>query len=316
MISSKIVSCTIKLIVLNVYIMNAQISKYNALTDAERKVIIDKGTEYPGTGIYLKNRAEGIYICKQCNAPLFHSSHKFDSECGWPSFDDEIRGAVKTLPDADGNRTEIVCENCNGHLGHMFLNEGFTVKNKRDCVNSISIKFIKKGIVLPEMIPNIEGAEIAYFASGCFWGTEFFMQRAEGVLNTTVGYLGGDAGNPSYEDVCSGNTGYAETVKVVFDKSKTSFEQLAKLFFETHDPTQLNRQGPDIGSQYRSAIFYINDNQRDVAISLVDVLKSKGMKIATEITPAKVFYEAEKYHQNYYGKMGGRPYCHSYRKLF
>lgn len=158
--------------------------------------------------------------------------------------------------------------------------------------------------------------ETAIFASGCFWGTEFYFQKAEGVISTAVGYIGGTKENPTYEQVCTGRTGHAEATEVTYDSSKTSYENLVKLFYETHDPGQMNRQGPDIGTQYRSGIFYLNDEQKTIAEKVTEQLKAKGHKVVTEITKAGPFYKAENYHQEYYSKGGGSPYCHRYIQKF
>ena len=158
--------------------------------------------------------------------------------------------------------------------------------------------------------------EKAIFASGCFWGTEYYFQKADGVLSTTVGYAGGTTENPTYEQVSTGRTGHAEATEVTYDPAKTSYENLVKLFYETHDPGQLNGQGPDIGTQYRSGIFYLNDEQKAIAEKLTEQLKNKGYKVVTEITKAGPFYKAENYHQDYYMHNGGSPYCHSYTKKF
>lgn len=279
---------------------------FNKLTPEEERVIVFKGTEQPFTGMYYKFDSAGTYLCKRCNYPLFTSVDKFASECGWPSFDDEIKGHVKKVTDADGRRTEILCTNCGAHLGHVFEGEGFTPKNTRYCVNSISLNFEK-------MDSNIEKA---IFAGGCFWGVEYFFQKEKGVISTQVGYIGGHVKNPTYKDVCSHTTGHAEAMEVTFDKTKTTFETLARLFFEIHDPTQIDRQGPDIGDQYRSEIFYVNEEQKAVAEKLINELKKKGFDVVTKLTKATEFYEAEDYHQQYYEHKGSKPYCHGYVKRF
>jgi len=286
--------------------------KLNPLTPAEQAVILHKATERPFTGEYENNWTKGTYVCKQCDAPLYRSESKFDAHCGWPSFDDEIKGAVKRVPDADGQRTEIICTNCGAHLGHVFLNEGFTAKNTRYCVNSISMKFI------PDKVMNTanKNEEVAFFASGCFWGTQYYLMKAPGVISTTVGYMGGHTKNPTYKEVCTGETGHVETTEVVFDKTKTTYEDLVKLYYETHDFTQVGGQGPDIGSQYQSVIFYTSPLQKEIAEKYVGILTAKGYKVATILHPAPEFWKAEDYHQAYYEKKNGTPYCHIYRKIF
>ena len=284
-----------------------QTMKYNQLTKEEAAVILHKGTERVFTGEYVDNKASGTYVCRQCNAPLYTSKDKFESHCGWPSFDDEIPGAVKRVRDADGRRTEIVCSNCEGHLGHVFTGEGFTEKDTRHCVNSISMKFI------PE---NKTKMEKAYFASGCFWGTEYHFMKAKGVLETTVGYMGGHTEEPTYREVCDGNTGHVETAEIVYDPGKTNFEELLKLYYETHDFEQVGGQGPDIGAQYQSVVFYVNEEQKQMVEKYIKILQDKGYSPATELRAAPRFWPAEDYHQEYYDKKNGTPYCHIYRKIF
>ncbi|MCI0474039.1 MAG: bifunctional methionine sulfoxide reductase B/A protein [Ignavibacteria bacterium] len=283
---------------------------YNKLTPEEERVIIHKGTEYAFTGEYYDDKEKGTYICKRCNAPLYRSEDKFDSGCGWPSFDDEIEGAVKKLPDKDGMRTEIICANCGGHLGHVFIGEGFTPKDTRHCVNSISMKFIPYGTNMTKK------TDTAYFAGGCFWGVEHLMKTAEGVIDVKSGYIGGSKENPTYKEVCWGNTGHAEAVEIIFEPETISYEKLLKLFFEIHDFTQVNRQGSDIGEQYRSGVFYLNDEQKKTAEKVIGILTGMGYKVATEISKADKFWVAEDYHQNYYDVTGKQPYCHTYRKIF
>lgn len=280
------------------------------LTPEEKSVIFNKETERPFTGIYVNFKESGTYLCKQCDAPLFHSEDKFDSGCGWPGFDEEIPGAVKRIPDADGLRTEIVCANCGAHLGHVFIGEGLTSKNTRYCVNSISLDFTKKTVLA------LKQTETAIFAGGCFWGVEYYMKKVPGVLEVVSGYTGGTTEYPTYKDVCQNNTGHAEAVRIIFDPFKTDYETLAKYFMEIHDPEQVNGQGPDIGLQYRSEIFYTTPQQKEIAEELIGILQAKGYKIATRVTPASTFWQAESYHQDYYEHKGSQPYCHRHVKRF
>lgn len=285
-----------------------QSMKFKQLTPEEQRVIVYKGTEAPYSGKYEKFNETGTYLCKRCGAPLYRSTDKFDAHCGWPSFDDEIQGAVKRITDADGMRTEIVCVNCDAHLGHVFLGEGYTGKNTRHCVNSVSLDFLPAG--------QSAMTDTAIFAGGCFWGVEYYMKKINGVISTSVGYTGGKSDNPTYEQVCAGTTGHYEAIEVVFNPGQTSFEEVARMFFETHDPTQWNHQGPDWGEQYRSAVFFRNEEQKATAQKLIDQLKENDFQVVTELIPAKKFWKAEDYHQDYYNHKGTTPYCHGYVKRF
>lgn len=296
-------------------------TKHKSLSPDEARVILHKGTEAPYSGEYVETKGAGTYHCKQCDAPLYRSTDKFDSGCGWPSFDTEIPHAVRRVPDADGQRTEIICASCGGHLGHVFEGEGFTAKNTRHCVNSISMVFVptdQAGLQAGAQAsststearaaaPASEGRAI--FAGGCFWGVEDAFQKLDGVRSVTSGYTGGTVPNPRYEQVSGGRTGHAEAVEVLYDPAKVSYETLARLFFEIHDPTQLNRQGPDVGTQYRSAIFYTDSAQKSIVESLIRQLESKGWEVVTQLAPATDFYPAEDYHQDFTARTG-RGGCH------
>lgn len=282
----------------------AQEKPMKELNEEEKRVLLEKGTEAPFTGKYNEHEVKGTYVCKQCGAELYESTDKFKSNCGWPSFDGEIVGAVTRVP--DGNRTEIVCASCQGHLGHVFEGEQYTDKNIRHCVNSISLDFVAKD----------ENQEVAIFAGGCFWGVEYFLEQEEGVVSVESGYIGGVIENPTYQQISTGETLHAEAVEVIYDKTKVSYETLARLFFEIHDPTQKDRQGPDVGNQYRSEIYYTQPEHKEIAEKLIKELKAKGFDVVTAVTPATHFYEAEDYHQDYYRQKGSLPYCHGYTKRF
>jgi peptide methionine sulfoxide reductase msrA/msrB len=292
---------------MNIFLLGESNMKFNKLSDFERSVIENKATEPPYTNEYYEHFEKGIYKCKRCNAPLFASQSKFHSGSGWPSFDEAILYSVEEYPDKDGKRTEVVCANCKAHLGHIFKGEKFTDKNVRYCINSASLDFVP-----------YEKLKKAYFAGGCFWGVEYYLQQKRGVISVENGYMGGNVPNPTYNEVCNGNTGHLETVEVLYYPEFVSYEELAKLFFEIHDPTQKNGQGPDIGTQYLSAIFYNDQNEKEIIEKLITILKNKGLNVVTLVLSAKnkPFYKAEKYHQDYYFKNHKVPYCHSYKKRF
>jgi peptide methionine sulfoxide reductase msrA/msrB len=279
--------------------------KLNPLTPEEKRIIEDKGTEATYSGEYEKFFVPGVFTCRRCGALLYRSEDKFDAHCGWPSFDREVAGAVTRMPDTDGTRTEITCARCGAHLGHVFVGEEMTPKNTRHCVNSLSLKFVAK----KEME---EKREIAYFGGGCFWCTEAVFKKLKGVLAAAPGYAGGAKDNPTYEEVSSGATGHAEAVRVEFDPAQISYEALLSVFFATHDPTTPNRQGADIGSQYRSLILYDNDLHREIAEKFIRNLEAEKIyaaPIVTELKPLQKFHPAEEYHRDYFAKNPAAAYC-------
>ena len=282
-------------------------SPYGKLSASERYIIWEKGTDLPFSGKYDTEFGRGVYTCRNCGKILYRSDDKFNSGCGWPAFDDAIPEAIRETLDADGKRTEITCANCGAHLGHVFRGEKLTAKNTRHCVNSTSLVFE------PEQSKRIRRA---VFAGGCFWGVEELFRKERGVLAAVSGYTGGTVDNPTYKQVCSGKTGHAEAVEIYYDPSQTTFETLCKYFLEIHDPTELNRQGPDIGTQYRSAIFFFNDQEKEIAEKLLQQLRDKGYEVKTTVEPFTKFWNAEEYHQDYYERKGTTPYCHRYQKRF
>lgn len=302
----------------NPYYSRTDTSKLD-LSDAEWKKVLapdlyavarKADTERAFTGKMWNSETKGTYYCATCGYKLFKSEQKFTSSCGWPSFFEQDHKESITFK-ADNSygmqRTEANCGRCNSHLGHLF-DDGPEPTGKRYCMNAVSLDFVPDKIA----VENKENLETIVLGGGCFWCVEAVYENLEGVKTVYSGYAGGTVDNPSYEAVCTGKTGAAEVIEITYDKNSTNLDEIFQVFFSVHDPTTLNRQGADTGTQYRSVIFYKNEDQKKVAESIINELETSKIfseKIVTTLEPLRKFYKAEAYHQGYYQNNKSQPYC-------
>ncbi|HEV2296535.1 MAG TPA: bifunctional methionine sulfoxide reductase B/A protein [Tepidisphaeraceae bacterium] len=287
------------------------------LTPEQHRITRTAGTEAAFCGGLLNNKEAGIYLCIGCDLPLFRSDAKFESGTGWPSFFQPVASEnVREKPDFSHGmvRTEINCARCDSHLGHLF-DDGPRPTGLRFCLNSESLKFVKNEDLKKygQTVPTTEVAE-AVLAGGCFWCVEGVFEELAGVHDVISGYAGGDKATANYQAVSSGGTKHAEAVKIIYDPKQVSYEQLLKVHFATHDPTTKDRQGNDVGPQYRSAIFYADEQEKRLAEAFIEDITESGVfkrPIVTTVEPLTEFFPAEAYHQNYVCRNPSQSYVRS-----